>query len=55
MYLKFSKRIDIVFSLKKKKKVISEVMMAMLISLIVVIISQGIHVSKHHSVLLKCI
>ena len=51
VYLKFPKGIDLKCSYNIHKEVTA--MMDMLISLIVVIISQCIHISKHHIIYLK--
>lgn len=55
VYMKFAKRVGEVFSLQKEKKIVISEMTGMLISLIVVINSQCIHILEHHVIHLKYI
>lgn len=55
VYMKFAKRVGEVFSFQKEKKIVISEMTGMLISLIVVINSQCIHILEHHVIHLKYI
>ena len=55
VYMKCAKRVGEVFSLQKEKKIVISEMTGMLISLIVVINSQCIHILEHHVIHLKYI